>query len=130
MKQSRPMLSDELRRLGRWPAYQCRIRTVPGLWRLYMLDVTAYSGRVLGVFVIVLVALGLGLYLRGRTSAQRSSDLFRWMAATAVAMIAFLVLGITYEDWFFVWFLLAGGILVVLAGVWIVLRWRRGTVPQ
>src|SRR5436190_14685555 len=58
MKQSRPMLSDELRRLGRWPAYQCRIRTVPGLWRLYMLDVTAYSGRVLGVFVIVLVALG------------------------------------------------------------------------
>ena len=99
-------------------------------WRLSMLDVTAYSGRVLGVFVIVLVALGLGLYLRGRTSAQRSSDLFRWMAATAVAMIAFLVLGITYEDWFFLWFLLAGGILVVLAGVWIVLRWRRGTVPQ
>src|SRR5439155_7657387 len=99
-------------------------------WRLSMLDVTAYSGRVLGVFVIVLVALGLGLYLRGRTSAQRSSDVFRWMAATAVAMIVFLVLGITYEDWFFLWFLLAGGILVVLAGVWIVLRWRRGTVPQ
>ena len=95
-----------------------------------MLVITAYSGRVLGVFVIVLVSLGLGLYLRGRTSVQRSSDLFRWMAATAVATIAFLVLGITYEDWFFLWFLLAGGILVVLAGVWIVLRWRRGIVPQ
>ena len=99
-------------------------------WRLSMLDVTAYSGRVLGVFVIVLVALGLGLYLRGRTSAQRSSDVFRWMAATAVAMIVFLVLGITHEDWFFLWFFLSGAILVVLVGVWVVLRWLRGSVAQ
>ena len=51
------------------------------------------------------------------------------IAIMTVGMIAFLVLGITVEDWHFVWFFLSAGILAMLLGVGVVLRWRRGTVP-
>ena len=50
------------------------------------------------------------------------------IAIITVGMIAFLVLGITVEDWVFVYFQSAG-ILAMLLGVGVVLRWRsRGTV--
>ncbi len=80
------------------------------------------------VIIIALVLVGIVLYSRRRTTAQRSNDLNRWIVVTTVGMIAFLVLGIAWEDWYMLWFLLSALVLLVLLGVWAVLRWRGRTV--
>ena len=56
-----------------------------------------------------------------------ANALHRWIAVIAGLTILFLVLGNTVEDWFGLWFMLFGGILIVLLGVEAVLRWRRRT---
>ena len=82
----------------------------------------------IAVIIILLVVAGVVLYSRRRTTAQRSNDLNRWIAITTVGMIAFLVLGIAWEGWYMLWFLLSGFVLLVLLGAWAVLRWRARTV--
>jgi phosphatidylserine synthase len=82
----------------------------------------------IAVIIIVLVVAGVVLYSRRRTTAQRSNDLNRWIVVTTVGMIAFLLLGMAWEGWYMLWFLLSGLVLLVLLGVRAVLRWRGRTV--
>ena len=73
------------------------------------------------VAFLVLCAVALVRLARGRGGPSL-------IAIITVGMIAFLVLGITVEDWNFVWLFLSVGILAMLLGVGVVLRWRSGTV--
>ncbi len=80
------------------------------------------------VIIIALVLVGIGLYSRRRTTAQRSKDLNRWIVGTTAVMTAFLVLGIAWSEWYMLWFFLSGLVLLVLVGVWALFRWRGRTV--
>ena len=71
---------------------------------------------------LVLCSVALLRLARGRGGPSS-------MAIVTVGMIAFVVLGIAVEDWHFVWFFLCAGILVMLLGVGVALRRRRGAVP-